>query len=74
MKGISKKIKALLLEREMSQTALADRLKMTLQNFNNKLRRDSFTVEELQKIAKILNATFHHERAWFTLNDSGKEI
>ena len=74
MKGISKIIKKLLLERQMSQTTIAEHLKMTLQNFNNKLRRDSFTEDEIKKIAKIMNATFHHEKAWFTLNDTGEDI
>ena len=73
MEGITEKIKILLLKRKTNQTALAEHLDMTLQNLNNKLRRESFTLEELNKIAAFLGATYS-EKSWFTLNDTGEEI
>jgi DNA-binding Xre family transcriptional regulator len=74
MKGISKVIKLALIKREMNQTELSEKLKMSMQNLNNKLRRESFTDDEMKKIAKALNATFFEERAWLKLNDTGEEI
>ena len=73
MKGISEKIKILLLKRKMSQTELANKLNMSMQNLNNKLRRDSFDYDELQKIADILNAKYSFKQ-WFIMNDTGEEI
>jgi transcriptional regulator with XRE-family HTH domain len=73
MEGIAEKIKILLLKRKMNQTELAEKMDTTLQNLNNKLRRESFTPEELKTIAEVLGATYS-ERAWFTLNDTGEEI
>jgi transcriptional regulator with XRE-family HTH domain len=73
MEGIAEKIKILLLKRKMNQTELATHLGMTLQNLNNKLRRESFTAEELNTIATALGASYS-EKAWFTLNDTGEEI
>ena len=37
----------------------------------NKLNRDSFTTEELMRIAEVLNCTFE---ASFILNDSGEKF
>lgn len=73
MEGISEKIKILLLKRKMNQTELASRLEMSVQNLNNKLQRESFTVSELKTIAEVLNASYS-EKAWFTLKDTGEEI
>ena len=41
----------------MSQSALAKALGTTPQNLNNKLARDSLSVQELYQIGKILNFT-----------------
>ena len=73
MEGIADKIKILLLKRKLNQTELAEKMGTTLQNLNNKLRRNSFTPDELKKIAKLLGATYS-EKAWFTLKDTGEEI
>ena len=73
MEGIEEKIKILLLKRKMNQTELAEKLGMSMQNFNNKLRRESFDGEELFKIAEALGAKYSY-REWFTLNDTGEEI
>lgn len=42
----------------MSLAELARRLDTTPQNFNAKLKRESFTVAELEKIAEVSGVTF----------------
>ena len=45
--------------------------------FNNKLRQERFTRDELEKMAAFLNAKYEESpppRQWFTLNDTGEEI
>lgn len=50
----AKIIKQLLLERGMSQEALANELKIKPQSMRNKLYRDNFSFEEMIIIADIL--------------------
>lgn len=42
----------------MNSAELVHRLDTTLQNFNVKLKRESFTVAELEKIAQISGGAF----------------
>ena len=42
----------------MSQAALARAIDMTPSNFNQKLKRDTFSKEELEKIADALGAVY----------------
>ena len=76
--GISEKIKILLIKRNMSQTEIADKcLGITKNYFNNKLRLEKFTKEELEKMAEYMGAKYNEDpppRQWFTLNDTGEEI
>jgi hypothetical protein len=80
--GIAEKIRILLVKRgNISEAELARRLveagckNMSAQNFNNKMKRESFSREEIGKIEKILNCTYSVEhREWFKLNDTGEEI
>jgi predicted XRE-type DNA-binding protein len=76
--GISEKIKILLIKRNMSQTEIADKcLGITKNYFNNKLRQEKFTRDELDKIAEYMGAKYNESpppRQWFTLNDTGEEI
>jgi hypothetical protein len=80
--GIAEKIRILLIKRgNISEAELARRLvaagcqKMSPQNFSNKMKRESFSREEISKIEEILNCTYSIEhREWFTLNDTGEEI
>jgi transcriptional regulator with XRE-family HTH domain len=76
--GISEKIKILLIKRGMSQTEIADKcLGITKNYFNNKLRQEKFTREELEKMAEYLDAKYNEDpppRQWFTLTDTGEEI
>jgi len=76
---IAVKIKTLLLRKGMTQTDLAEKMGMSKNYFNNKLRAGKFTIEEKEKIAAFLGAKYNHEppqppREWFTLNDTGEEI
>jgi transcriptional regulator with XRE-family HTH domain len=43
----------------ISQAALARAIGMTPSNFNQKIKRDTFTKEELQQIAAALGAAYH---------------
>ena len=80
--GIAEKIRILLVKRgNISEAELARRLvaagceNMSAQNFNNKMKRESFSREEISKIEEVLDCTYSVEhREWFTLNDTGEEI
>jgi hypothetical protein len=81
--GIAEKIRVLLVrsgnisESELARRLKAEGFKMTAQNFNNKMKRESFKKVELEAIARILGATYQEERPeprqWFTLS-TGEEI
>jgi hypothetical protein len=81
--GIAEKIRVLLVksgnisESELARRLQAEGFKMSAQNFNNKMKRESFRREELDAIARILEATYREERPeprqWFTLK-TGEEI
>ena len=68
---MSKKIKMLMLERDVTQIQLAEKLGTSQSNLANKLKRDNFSERELIQIAEILNATFEGN---FVLNDIDKSI
>jgi len=52
------KIKMALAYVNMSQAALARAIAMTPQNFHQKIKRESFSMEELEKIAAALGAVY----------------
>ena len=52
------KIKTAAAYKGISQAKLATEIGMTASNFNQKLKRDTFTEDELILIAKALGATF----------------
>lgn len=56
--SMSKKIKQLLIEKDISITKLAELLGTKPQNLTNKLSRDNFTERDLQKIAEVLNCKY----------------
>ena len=68
---MSKKIKMLMLEREITQIQLAEKLGTSQSNLANKLKRDNFSEKELVQIAEILDATFEGR---FVLNGTDKSI
>lgn len=63
---ISEQVKALCVRQKISLAELARRLGTTPQNFNAKLKRESFTVAELEDIAEAVGATFERN---FILDD-----
>ena len=60
-----------MLEREVTQMQLAEKLGTSQSNLANKLKRDNFSERELIQIAEILNATIEGH---FVLNDTNKSI
>lgn len=69
--SMSKKIKALLLERDVSIKELSAKLGFKGSYLYNKLSRDKFTEEELIKIGEALDCDYE---GIFTLRDTGKKI
>ena len=65
--SMSKKIKHLLIEKDLTITQLARLLGTTPQNLTNKLSRDNFNEKNLQEIAKVLNCKFE---AKFVIEDN----
>lgn len=52
--GISKDIKKILIDEELTQAELAERIGTSQQNMNAKLKRDNFSNKEMQDIAEAL--------------------
>lgn len=67
----AKKIKMLLVEREMTLTQLSKLLNKSLSNMSAKMIRDNFCEKDLKEIADALN--FDYE-AVFTDRETGKKI
>ena len=51
--GAAKKIKMLLVEKEITITELAQKLGTTQPNISGKMKRDNFSEKELQEIADV---------------------
>jgi len=68
---MTKKIRIVLVKREMTDGALAGRLETSPQNLSDKMRRDNFTIKELQKIAAALDCTLN---VTLTLNDTQETV
>ena len=58
---ISEQIKVLCVRCGVSEAELARRLGKSPQSFNSKMKRESFTVEDLEKIADALGVEFNRE-------------
>ncbi len=69
--SMSKKIKAILLERDMTIKDLSEKLGYEGSYLYNKLSRDRMTEEELKKIANALDCDYD---GIFTFRDTGKQI
>ena len=67
----AKKIKMLLVEREMTLTDLAKLLDKSLSTISGKMKRDNFSERDLKQIAEVLNYDYH---IVFTDKDTGKQI
>lgn len=55
---ISEQIKVLCVRSGISVAELARRIGTTPQNFNAKMKRESFTIAELEDIANAVNSSF----------------
>lgn len=69
--AMSKKIRTVLLERDMTIKELAEKIGTNGNNLSNKLSRDNFAEKELREIAEALDCDFD---GIFTLRDNGKTI
>ncbi len=58
---ISEQIKVLCVRSDISVAELARRLGTTPQNLSGKMKRESFTVAELENIAKAANSSFERK-------------
>lgn len=67
---ISEQIKVLCVRCKVSEAELARRLGTSPQNFNSKMKRESFTIKDLDEISQALNVEF---KRVFIL-DSGEEV
>lgn len=55
---ISEQIKVLCVRSNISVAELARRMGTTPQNFNAKMKRESFSIKDLEKIASVVSCTF----------------
>lgn len=70
--GMTEKIRILLVKRgNISEAELARRLGISPQNLNNKMKRDNFTVSDLEKIAGVLGCEF---RAFFEIPETNEQV
>ena len=67
----AKKIKILLVERDMTLTDLSKLLDKHLSTMSDKMRRDNLTEKDLKKIAEVLNYEYD---VVFTDKETGKKI
>lgn len=67
----AEKIRIIAKRRKIPLSKLAASLAMSSQSFNGKLNRNSFSREELDTIAALLDCTY---KSVFTLNDTKEEI
>lgn len=58
---ISEQIKVLCVRSDISVAELARRIGTTPQNFNGKMKRESFTIAELEDIADAVNGSFERQ-------------
>ena len=58
---ISEQIKVLCVRSDISVAELARRIGTTPQNFNGKMKRESFTIAELEDIADAVNSSFERK-------------
>lgn len=62
----AEQIKVLCLRKKISVSELARKMEQSPQNFSAKIKRNSISPEELDKICEILHVQYEH---YFVLND-----
>ena len=68
---ISEKIRLLARRRGLTLSALASATEQTVQNLNNKMRRDNFTVKQIIEIGEVLGCDVE---ITFTDRESGEKL
>lgn len=63
---ISEQVRILCIRKNISVSELARRIGTTPQNFNAKLKRETFTIADLEKIAQVTDCNF--ERKFILMN------
>lgn len=66
---LERKIKMAMAYKNVSQSKLAELIGTSAQNFNKKLKRQTFSPEELEKIAEALGAKY---QCFFEFEDGTK--
>jgi len=67
--GMAKKIKMLMVEKDLTLSELAEKMGTSQPNISNKLKRDNFNEKELILIAEVLGVKYE---ANFVLEDGRK--
>lgn len=67
---ISEQIKVLCVRLNVSNAELARRLNMSPQAFSGRMKRESFTVADIESIAEALGVEYRH----FFVLESGEEV
>lgn len=57
---VSEEIKVLCVRKNISQAELARRLGTSPQNFNAKLKKGTFSIDDMKKIAEVTGVGFSH--------------
>ena len=68
---ISEKLRLIMRRRGLTITALASAIGISRQYLTTKLKKNNFTVAELERIAGLLNCTFD---SGFIMNDTGEKV
>ena len=68
---ISEQLEYLLFKKKIAKSKLAGEIGMTPNNVYNKFKRNSFSIEDLQKICNDLDCTMEIS---ITINDTGERI
>ncbi|MEG0259608.1 MAG: helix-turn-helix transcriptional regulator [Lysinibacillus sp.] len=66
---MAKKLKMLMIEKDITISELAEKMNTSQPNLSNKLKRDNFSENELNQIAEVLNVKYE---ANFILEDGRK--
>ncbi|MFJ7951505.1 helix-turn-helix transcriptional regulator [Lysinibacillus sp. NPDC096418] len=67
--GMAKKIKMLMVEKDITLSDLAEKIGTSQPNLSNKIKRDNFSEKELNQIAEVLDVKYE---ANFVLEDGRK--
>lgn len=69
--SIGEKVKVIMNRKGMTMTELATAIGQSRQNLSNKMKRDNFTEEEANALAKALGCTVS---ITFTMDDTGETL